>query len=94
MMKQIWFTQSCVRAYAPCSKQFGTRHKRQAKLRVSDTARACALPHNKAVNQNAFVRHAACETQSSRRHRDARRFPPSDIAQKRLVTAALYGHRG
>jgi hypothetical protein len=80
MMKQLWFTQSWVRAHAPCSKQFGTRHKRQAELKVSDTVRACALPHNRAVNQNAFVRHAACE---------ARRFPPSAIAQKRLVSAAL-----
>ena len=89
MMKQIGFTQSGDRANAPCSKQFGTRLKRQVKLKVSDTARACALPHNVPVNQNDFVRHAACEAQSSRRHRDARRFPPSVIAQKRLVSAAL-----
>ena len=91
MTKQIGFTQSGDRANAPCSKQFGTRFKRQAKLKVSDTARACALPHNVPVNQNDFVRHDACEAQSSRRHRKARRFPPSVFAQNRLVTGELCG---
>jgi hypothetical protein len=94
MKRQIGFTQSGVRAIAPCSKLFGTRLKRQSKLKVSDTARACALPHNMPVNQNDFVRHADCEAQSSRRHRKARRFPPSVFAQNRLVTGALCGPLG
>ena len=92
MMKQIWFTQSDVRAYAPCSKQFGSCFKRQMMRTVRDSTKVCALPHNKAVNLNAFVPCNDCKAQSLQGHRSARRFPPSVIAQKRLVSATLYGH--
>jgi hypothetical protein len=37
-------------------------------------------PHNNLVKLTNFIRHAACEAQPSRRHREARRFPPSAFA--------------
>ena len=50
-------------------------------------------PHNKAVKPTNFVRHALCETQTSRRHRKSYRFPASRLAQNWRLTAVLYGLR-
>jgi len=58
MTKQIWFTQSGVRAYVPCSKRFGSCYKRQMMRTVRAGTKVCALPHNKPFEPTAGGCHA------------------------------------